>query len=84
MQAMYMLACVCILVFSRSRSPLLSLPLALRLPPPPPPLPLSLTRTHAQCHYPFENKAAFEASFPGDFIAEGLDQTRGWCCITYI
>jgi len=33
---------------------------------------------YAQCHYPFENKEAFEASFPGDFIAEGLDQTRGW------
>jgi isoleucyl-tRNA synthetase len=33
---------------------------------------------YAQFHYPFENKEAFEASFPGDFIAEGLDQTRGW------
>lgn len=32
---------------------------------------------YAQMHYPFENKEAFEASFPGDFIAEGLDQTRG-------
>ncbi|TGO86428.1 hypothetical protein BPOR_0304g00020 [Botrytis porri] len=29
-------------------------------------------------HYPFENKEKFEQSFPGDFIAEGLDQTRGW------
>ncbi|KAK7542942.1 tRNA synthetases class I-domain-containing protein [Phyllosticta citricarpa] len=29
-------------------------------------------------HYPFENKDKFESSFPGDFIAEGLDQTRGW------
>ncbi|TAQ89310.1 hypothetical protein B7494_g2376 [Chlorociboria aeruginascens] len=29
-------------------------------------------------HYPFENKDKFEKSFPGDFIAEGLDQTRGW------
>ncbi|KAL1978204.1 hypothetical protein VTN31DRAFT_1063 [Thermomyces dupontii] len=29
-------------------------------------------------HYPFENKQKFENSFPGDFIAEGLDQTRGW------
>ncbi|KAL1994082.1 hypothetical protein VTN49DRAFT_2751 [Thermomyces lanuginosus] len=29
-------------------------------------------------HYPFENKDKFENSFPGDFIAEGLDQTRGW------
>jgi len=33
---------------------------------------------YAQCHYPFENKEAFEASFPADFIAEGIDQTRGW------
>ena len=34
---------------------------------------------YAQCHYPFENKEEFEnGRFPGDFIAEGLDQTRGW------
>lgn len=33
---------------------------------------------YAQLHYPFENKARFEANFPADFIAEGLDQTRGW------
>jgi len=33
---------------------------------------------YGQCHYPFENKAAFEAGFPADFIAESLDQTRGW------
>jgi len=33
---------------------------------------------YAQNHYPFENKESFEASFPADFIAEGLDQTRGW------
>ena len=33
---------------------------------------------YASAHYPFENKEAFDASFPGDFIAEGLDQTRGW------
>ncbi len=33
---------------------------------------------YAQNHYPFENKAAVEANFPADFIAEGLDQTRGW------
>ncbi len=32
----------------------------------------------AQWHYPFENKDRFEANFPGDFIAEGVDQTRGW------
>jgi isoleucyl-tRNA synthetase len=33
---------------------------------------------YAQSHYPFENKEAFEQGFPADFIAEGLDQTRGW------
>lgn len=33
---------------------------------------------YAQQHYPFENKDKFEKSFPADFIAEGLDQTRGW------
>ncbi len=33
---------------------------------------------YAQNHYPFANKEAFESSFPADFIAEGLDQTRGW------
>jgi isoleucyl-tRNA synthetase len=33
---------------------------------------------YAQIHYPFEGKKAFEEQFPADFIAEGLDQTRGW------
>ena len=33
---------------------------------------------YAQNHYPFENKDAVESAFPADFIAEGLDQTRGW------
>ena len=33
---------------------------------------------YAQKHYPFENKDRFDASFPADFICEGLDQTRGW------
>lgn len=33
---------------------------------------------YAQLHYPFENKEEFEANFPAHFIAEGLDQTRGW------
>ncbi len=33
---------------------------------------------YAQAHYPFENKEHFEKHFPADFIAEGLDQTRGW------
>ncbi len=32
----------------------------------------------AQLHYPFENKDVFEKTFPADFIAEGVDQTRGW------
>ncbi len=33
---------------------------------------------YAQNHYPFENKDLTEKDFPADFIAEGLDQTRGW------
>lgn len=33
---------------------------------------------YAQVHYPFENKKELEDSFPADFIAEGIDQTRGW------
>jgi len=35
---------------------------------------------YAQIHYPFENKKAFDSrtNFPADFIAEGVDQTRGW------
>ncbi|KAI0156404.1 tRNA synthetases class I-domain-containing protein [Xylariaceae sp. FL1272] len=33
---------------------------------------------YASQHYPFENKEKFHEGFPGDFIAEGLDQTRGW------
>jgi len=33
---------------------------------------------YAQFHYPFENKDIFEKNFPADFIAEGVDQTRGW------
>lgn len=32
----------------------------------------------AQWHYPFENNHIFKESFPADFIAEGVDQTRGW------
>ena len=32
----------------------------------------------AQYHYPFENKELWETQFPADFIAEGVDQTRGW------
>jgi isoleucyl-tRNA synthetase len=33
---------------------------------------------YAQLHYPFENQTLFEQGFPAEFIAEGLDQTRGW------
>ena len=33
---------------------------------------------YAQLHYPFENQTLFEAGFPAEYIAEGLDQTRGW------
>ncbi len=33
---------------------------------------------YAQLHYPFENKEKFETQYPADFIAEGVDQTRGW------
>jgi isoleucyl-tRNA synthetase len=33
---------------------------------------------YAENHYPFENKSETEKAFPADFIAEGLDQTRGW------
>jgi isoleucyl-tRNA synthetase len=33
---------------------------------------------YASQHYPFENAKKFEANFPADFIAEGIDQTRGW------
>ncbi|MEX2231319.1 MAG: isoleucine--tRNA ligase [Cyclobacteriaceae bacterium] len=33
---------------------------------------------YAQWHYPFENKDVFEKNYPADFIAEGVDQTRGW------
>ncbi|UKJ07347.1 isoleucine--tRNA ligase [Solitalea lacus] len=33
---------------------------------------------YAQWHYPFENKEVFNQCYPADFIAEGVDQTRGW------
>jgi len=33
---------------------------------------------YAQWHYPFENKDIFNDNYPADFIAEGVDQTRGW------
>ena len=33
---------------------------------------------YAQWHYPFENQELFKQKYPADFIAEGVDQTRGW------
>jgi isoleucyl-tRNA synthetase len=33
---------------------------------------------YAQWHYPFENKDIFAQAYPADYIAEGVDQTRGW------
>ncbi|MEK7453170.1 MAG: class I tRNA ligase family protein [Patescibacteria group bacterium] len=33
---------------------------------------------YGQAHYPFENKKKFDENFPAEFIAEGIDQTRGW------
>ncbi|XP_057670811.1 isoleucine--tRNA ligase, cytoplasmic [Diorhabda carinulata] len=33
---------------------------------------------YAQLHYPFENSKDFDENFPANFIAEGIDQTRGW------
>ena len=33
---------------------------------------------YAQAHYPFENRENFHEMFPADYIAEGVDQTRGW------
>ncbi len=33
---------------------------------------------YAQWHYPFENQDKFKVNFPADYIAEGVDQTRGW------
>lgn len=33
---------------------------------------------YAQWHYPFDNEETFKKSFPADYIAEGVDQTRGW------
>ena len=39
---------------------------------------MSHSMPYGQSHYPFENKKVFEGNFPADFIAEGIDQTRGW------
>ncbi len=38
----------------------------------------------AQQHYPFDNKAVFEESFPADYIGEGLDQTRLWFYVLHV
>lgn len=39
---------------------------------------------YAYIHYPFENVELFEKNFPGHFIAEGLDQTRGWFVLSFV
>jgi isoleucyl-tRNA synthetase len=39
---------------------------------------------YAQLHYPFENKAKLEATFPAQFIAEGVDQCRTWFYYTHV
>ncbi len=38
----------------------------------------------AQQHFPFENKDVFDASFPADYIGEGLDQTRLWFYVLHV
>lgn len=43
-----------------------------------------ISMPYAQNHYPFENKDGFESCFPADFIAEGIDQTRGWSVLTVL
>lgn len=39
---------------------------------------------YAYIHYPFENVELFEENFPGHFVAEGLDQTRGWFVLSFL
>ena len=39
---------------------------------------------YAQWHFPFENEEQFKKSFPADYIAEGVDQTRGWFFTLYV
>ena len=39
---------------------------------------------YAYIHYPFENRELFDNNFPGHFVAEGLDQTRGWLVLILI
>jgi len=39
---------------------------------------------YGQMHYPFENKEKFEANFPAEFIAEGVDQTRAWFYVLHV
>lgn len=39
---------------------------------------------YGQMHYPFENKEKFEANFPAEFIAEGVDQTRAWFYVMHV
>jgi len=39
---------------------------------------------YGQMHYPFENKEKFEANFPAEFIAEGVDQCRAWFYVLHV
>jgi len=39
---------------------------------------------YGQMHYPFENKEKFEANFPAEFIAEGVDQTTAWFYVLHV
>ena len=39
---------------------------------------------YGQMHYPFENKEKFEANFPAEFIAEGVDQCRAWFYVMHV
>ena len=39
---------------------------------------------YAQIHYPFENTERFEKTFPAEFIAEGVDQTRAWFYVLHV
>ncbi|MFH0814809.1 MAG: isoleucine--tRNA ligase [Candidatus Falkowbacteria bacterium] len=44
----------------------------------------SASMPYGQFHYPFENKEKFEANFPAEFIAEGVDHTRAWFYVMHV